>query len=46
MEYKVLKVEIRYNELKEQATDKQQENELLECEKDSLFRNMTHYPCG
>ncbi|MBQ5675412.1 MAG: hypothetical protein IIV45_10100 [Lachnospiraceae bacterium] len=29
MEYKVLKEEIRYDELKEQADEKQQENELL-----------------
>lgn len=33
MEYKVLKEEIRYDELKEQADEKQQENELLEREK-------------
>ena len=36
MEYKVLKEEIRYNELKEQADEKQQENELLEHEKTQL----------
>lgn len=36
MEYKVLKEEIRYNELKEQADEKQQENELLEREKTQL----------
>lgn len=36
MEYKVLKEEIRYDELKEQADEKQQENELLECEKTQL----------
>lgn len=36
MEYKVLKEEIRYDELKEQADEKQQENELLEREKAQL----------
>lgn len=36
MEYKVLKEEIRYDELKEQADEKQQENELLEREKTQL----------
>ena len=36
MEYKVLKEEIRYDELKEQADEKQQENELLEREKEQL----------
>ena len=36
MEYKVLKEEIRYDELKEQADEKQQENELLEREKKQL----------
>lgn len=36
MEYKVLKEEIRYNELKEQADEKQQENKLLEREKEQL----------
>ena len=38
MEYKVLKEEIRYDELKEQADEKQQENELLECEKEQLVQ--------
>ena len=36
MEYKVLKEEIRYDELKEQANEKQQENEQLEREKKQL----------
>lgn len=36
MEYKVLKEEIRYDELKEQANEKQQENEKLEREKKKL----------
>ena len=36
MEYKVLKEEIRYDELKEQADEKQQENELLKREKKQL----------
>lgn len=36
MEYKVLKEEIRYDELKEQADEKQQENEQLEREKKQL----------
>ena len=36
IEYKVLKEEIRYDELKEQADEKQQENELLEREKAQL----------
>ena len=36
MEYKVLKEEIHYDELKEQADEKQQENELLEREKAQL----------
>ncbi len=36
MEYKVLKEEIRYDELKEQADEKKQENELLEREKEQL----------
>lgn len=36
MEYKVLKEEIRYDELKEQADEKQQENELLERENAQL----------
>lgn len=38
MEYKVLKEEIRYDELKEQADEKQQEKELLECEKEQLVQ--------
>ena len=38
MEYKVLKEEIRYDELKEQADEKQQENELLEREKEQLVQ--------
>ena len=38
MEYKVLKEEIRYDELKEQADEKQQENELLEREKKPLVQ--------
>ena len=38
MEYKVLKEEIRYDELKEQADEKQQENELLEREKKQLVQ--------
>lgn len=38
MEYKVLKEEIRYDELKEQADEKQQENEQLECEKAQLVQ--------
>ena len=38
MEYKVLKEEIRYNELKERADEKQQENELLEREKKQLVQ--------
>lgn len=36
MEYKVLKEEIRYDELKEQADENQQENKLLEREKTQL----------
>lgn len=36
MEYKVLKEEIRYDELKEQADEKKQENELLEREKEQF----------
>lgn len=36
MEYKVLKEKIRYDELKEQADEKQQENEQLEREKKQL----------
>ena len=36
MEYKVLKEEIRYDELKEQDDEKQQENEQLEREKKQL----------
>ena len=38
MEYKVLKEEICYDELKEQADEKQQENELLEREKKQLVQ--------
>ena len=38
MEYKVLKEEIRYDELKEQGDVKQQENELLEREKEQLVQ--------
>ncbi len=38
MEYKVLKEELRYDELKEQADEKQQENELLEREKKQLVQ--------
>lgn len=38
MEYKVLKEEIRYDELKEQADEKQQENEKLEREKEQLVQ--------
>ena len=38
MEYKVLKEEIRYDKLKEQADEKQQENELLEREKKQLVQ--------
>ena len=38
MEYKVLKEEIRYDELKEQADEKQQENEKLEREKKQLVQ--------
>lgn len=38
MEYKVLKEEIRYDELKEQADEKQQEKELLEREKKQLVQ--------
>lgn len=38
MEYKVLKEEIRYDELKEQADEKQQENQLLEREKKQLVQ--------
>ena len=37
-DYKVLKEEIRYDELKEQADEKQQENELLEREKKQLVQ--------
>lgn len=36
MEYKVLKEEIRYDDLKEQADEKQQENQMLEREKTQL----------
>ncbi|NLK71946.1 MAG: mobilization protein [Clostridiales bacterium] len=38
MEYKVSKEEIRYDELKEQADEKQQENQLLEREKKQLVQ--------
>ncbi len=38
MEYKVLKEEIRYDELREQADEKQQENEQLEREKEQLVQ--------
>ena len=38
MEYKVLKEKFRYDELKEQADEKQQENELLEREKKQLVQ--------
>lgn len=38
MEYKVLKEEIRYDELKEQTDEKQQEKELLEREKKHLMQ--------
>ncbi len=38
MEYKVLKEEIRYDELKEQADEKRQENEQLEREKKQLVQ--------
>lgn len=38
MEYKVLKEEIRYDELKEQADEKQQKNQLLEREKKQLVQ--------
>ena len=38
MEYKVLKEEIRYDELKEQADEKEQENEKLEREKKQLVQ--------
>lgn len=38
MEYKVLKEEIRYDELKERADEKQQENEQLEREKEQLVQ--------
>lgn len=38
MEYKVLKEEIHYDELKEQADEKQQEKELLEREKNQLVQ--------
>lgn len=38
MEYKMLKEEIRYDELKEQADEKQQENKLLEREKVQLVQ--------
>lgn len=38
MEYKVLKEKIHYDELKEQADEKQQEKELLEREKNQLVQ--------
>ncbi|MBU5334270.1 plasmid recombination protein [Anaerocolumna aminovalerica] len=38
MEYKVLKEEIRYDDLKEQADEKQQENQMLEREKKQLVQ--------
>lgn len=38
MEYKVLKEEIRYDELKEQNDEKQQKNELLKREKKQLVQ--------
>lgn len=38
MEYKVLKEEIRYDELKEQTDERQQENKLLESEKKQLVQ--------
>lgn len=38
MEYKALKGEIRYDKLKEQVDEKQQENELLEREKKHLVQ--------
>lgn len=38
MEYKVLKEEVRYDELKEQADEKEQENEKLEREKKQLVQ--------
>lgn len=38
MEYKVLKEEMRYEGLKEQADEKQQENEMLEREKEQLVQ--------
>ncbi|MBQ4058593.1 MAG: plasmid recombination protein [Lachnospiraceae bacterium] len=38
MEYKVLKEEIRYDELKDQADEKKQENEQLEREKAQLVQ--------
>lgn len=38
MEYKVVKEEIRYDELKERADEKQQENEQLEREKEQLVQ--------
>ena len=38
MEYKVLKEEIRYDELKEQADEKEQENKMLEREKKQLVQ--------
>ena len=38
MEYKVFKEEMRYDELKEQADEKQRENEMLEREKEQLVQ--------
>ena len=40
MEYRVLEKEIRYDEWKEQAEEKQQENEQLERKRNSLFSSM------
>lgn len=40
MEYKVLKEEIRYDELKEQADEKQQENEQLKAENSKLRKTL------
>lgn len=46
MEYKVLKEEIRYDELKEQADEKQQENDLWSVKRSNLLRSMIPCPCG
>lgn len=51
MEYKVLKEEIRYDELKEQADEKHlmKSNRRMSnwsVKRNSLFSNMTPYPCG